>query len=167
MAGLSVVHDSPGRLRLRLPRDAKIAGLEQAVRQHPGVVGAAWSPLTRGLLILYRSQATTSPPLIDAVAAHTGLSPGADSAATPARRAAPSGSSELARAVRQAGSELNAAVGRATGGAMDLRILLPLALGGWALREVFRGRASPIAWSTALWYAHGLFRDYNLPGGES
>jgi hypothetical protein len=22
---------------------------------------------------------------------------------------------------------------------------------------------APLAWSTALWYAHGLFRDYSLP----
>ena len=26
-----------------------------------------------------------------------------------------------------------------------------------------RGRAAPLSWSSALWYAHGLFRDYNLP----
>ena len=34
---------------------------------------------------------------------------------------------------------------------------------GWALIEVVRGRTGPLAWSTALWYAHGLYRDYSLP----
>ena len=31
---------------------------------------------------------------------------------------------------------------------------------------LLRGRTGPIAWSTALWYAHGLFRDYALPTRE-
>jgi hypothetical protein len=57
-------------------------------------------------------------------------------------------------------------VTRATGGALDLRALLPLALGAWVLGEIFRGRAGPMAWSTALWFAPGLSRDSTLPGGE-
>jgi hypothetical protein len=68
--------------------------------------------------------------------------------------------------VAQSVSELNAGVGRVTGGVLDLRTLLPLALAAWGLGEIVRGRAGAMAWSTALWYAHGLFRDYNLPGAE-
>ena len=37
----------------------------------------------------------------------------------------------------------------------------------WAARELLRGRTAPLAWSSALWYAHGLFRDYALPTRES
>jgi hypothetical protein len=59
-------------------------------------------------------------------------------------------------------SEVNATVGRLTGGIADLRTLLPLALVAWAMRQILRGQASPLAWSAALWYAHGLFRDYGL-----
>jgi hypothetical protein len=46
---------------------------------------------------------------------------------------------------------------------MGLGGLLPLALGGWAVAELVRGRTGPLAWSTALWYAHGLYRDYSIP----
>jgi hypothetical protein len=48
-------------------------------------------------------------------------------------------------------------------GTLGLATLLPAALIGWALVEVLRGRTGPLTWSTALWYAHGLYRDYSLP----
>jgi len=60
-------------------------------------------------------------------------------------------------------SELNSSVDHLTGGVLDLRTLAPLALVAWALLEIVRGKAGPLAWSAALWYAHGLFRDYTLP----
>jgi Heavy metal associated domain 2 len=164
MAGLSVVHDSPGRLRLRLPRVARIDGAEEALLERAGVVACTWTPLTRSLLIRYRPDATTPPTLIDAVAAHTGASAEAVADSPPVAPATPIVSSDITRAIRQAAADANASVARATRGAMDLRVLLPLILAAWAVREVVRGRAGPIAWSTALWYAHGLFRDYNLPG---
>jgi hypothetical protein len=47
-----------------------------------------------------------------------------------------------------------------TRGLLGLGTLLPVALSVWAARELVRGRAAPLAWSSALWYAHGLFRDY-------
>jgi hypothetical protein len=53
-------------------------------------------------------------------------------------------------------------VTRGSGGLLTLGALIPLALTAWAAREVLRGRTGPLAWSTALWYAHGLFRDYNV-----
>jgi hypothetical protein len=43
---------------------------------------------------------------------------------------------------------------------------VPLALTIWAGREILRGHAAPLAWSSALWYAHGLFRDYSVPSRE-
>src|SRR5262249_13855420 len=71
----------------------------------------------------------------------------------------------LASAVRQSANELDRSLLGATGGVLDLRFTVPLVLFGWAVLEVARGRRAPLAWSTALWYAHGLFRDYNLPEG--
>ena len=52
---------------------------------------------------------------------------------------------------------------RSRGDAVGLGSLVPVALTVWAARELLLGRAGPLAWSTALWYAHGLFRDYNTP----
>jgi hypothetical protein len=58
--------------------------------------------------------------------------------------------------------DLNKRLERATHGTVGLQGLIPVALVGWAAVEVLRGRVTPLTWSTALWYAHGLFRDYNV-----
>jgi hypothetical protein len=69
----------------------------------------------------------------------------------------------LAAAVIGTASEVDRAVRLTTRGALGLGGLVPAALALWALVEIWRGRTGPLAWSTALWYAHGLFRDYNTP----
>jgi hypothetical protein len=165
--GALVLHDIPGRLRIRLPRGARIEGLVDEVGQLGGVVSATWSERTRGLLVRYRPEVTSSRTLVDAVAAHAGVATvSATTASRPSRDR-----SALTGAVTATVSEVNAAVGRLTGGIADLRTLVPLGLVAWAVREILRGRAGPLAWSAALWYAHGLFRDYGLDasngdGGE-
>ena len=60
-------------------------------------------------------------------------------------------------------SAIDTRITAATGGAVGLAVLVPAALTLWAARELLRGRTAPLAWSSALWYAHGLFRDYALP----
>jgi hypothetical protein len=75
--------------------------------------------------------------------------------------------SPLVSAATGAFHELNEEVRRRTRGTLTLGSLLPVALGAWAVLELVRGRAAPLAWSSALWYAHGLFRDYNTPAADS
>ena len=65
--------------------------------------------------------------------------------------------------MRQLFGEVDERVQHATRGLVGLSGLLPVALTAWALAEVVRGRAAPLAWTSALWYAHGLFRDYQVP----
>jgi hypothetical protein len=163
-APLAVVHDIPGRLRLRLPRGTTTAELAAVVSRQPGVIECHWAARTRSLLIQYRPGVTSPSALVEAVAAHSGAPAAPPPGPAPAV-AAPR--PPLARTIAASLAELDRGVARATRGALDLRLLFPLALAGWALREVLRGQAGPLAWSSALWYAHGLFRDYNLPGGES
>jgi len=43
----------------------------------------------------------------------------------------------------------------------DLPIVLSVGLVLWAGRQLLRGPITPLAWTSALWYAHGLFRDYH------
>ncbi|MGH7348907.1 MAG: hypothetical protein ACREI6_02745, partial [Candidatus Rokuibacteriota bacterium] len=69
----------------------------------------------------------------------------------------------LTVSLRDAARVLDDRVQRVTRGTVGLGGLLPLALMSWALIEIVRGRTGPLAWSTALWYAHGLYRDYSLP----
>jgi hypothetical protein len=165
---LSIVHDMPGRLRLRLPSDLKTEGLAEAVRSLPGVAACRWSPHTRSLLVQYRPGENTSEALAESVAARAGV---AVRAPSPVIRIARSTNlaarSTVAAAVMQSFSELNQRIARATGGTVDLGLLVPVALTVWAARELVRGQLAPLAWSTALWYAHGLFRDYNMPDSET
>jgi len=162
-APLAVVHDIPGRLRLRLPRGTTTAELAAVVGRQPGVLDCRWAARTRSLLIQYQPGVTSPSALVEAVATHSG----APAAPPPEPAAAdPLPRPPLARAIAGGLAELDRGVARATGGAVDLRLLVPLALAGWALRELLRGQVGPLAWSSALWYAHGLFRDYNLPGNE-
>jgi hypothetical protein len=155
---LAVVHDIPGRLRVRLPARARSAGLMEAIGALPGIVSCVWSDRTRSLLVRYRPEEASSQALVGAIAAHVGILNPPAAPGPPESPASPA----LIDAVTRTVSALNLALGRLTGGVADLRTLLPLALVAWAAREILRGRAGPIAWSAALWYAHGLFRDYGL-----
>lgn len=155
-AALAVVHSMQGRLRLRLPPAAEISRLAEAVRALTGVTEATWNPRTHGLLVRYRPEETTPAAILQVVVTHTGL-PAPDDTADAAGRDEP-----LAVAVTSAVSALNVRVRRATRGRLDLGVLVPLALTAWALGELLRARTAPLAWSSALWYAHGLFRDYAL-----
>jgi len=62
--------------------------------------------------------------------------------------------------VRDAARDLDHRVRRVTRGVVGLGGLMPTLLVFWAVGEVVRGRVRPLAWTSALWYAHGLFRDY-------
>lgn len=158
--GLTVAHHVAGRLRVRIPAGAHTDGLVDTVTELPGVLSASWSPRTRGLLVLY-DRAADSTAIVDAIVEHTGAEP----AATPA---SPNGTRPtLAAAVTSLAQDVNARVTRASGGLVTLGALVPLALTVWAAGEVLRGRTAPLAWSTALWYAHGLFRDYNPSSNPS
>jgi hypothetical protein len=163
MSGLLVVHDIPGRLRLRLAPGVATDGLADAILREPGVVGCTWSSRTRGLLVRYRAEVTGRAALADAVARLTGTEAGAEGADGGHEAIVGEPGVALAAGLRDAARVLDERVQRVTRGTVGLAGLLPLALAGWAVGELVRGRTGPLAWSTALWYAHGLYRDYSLP----
>jgi hypothetical protein len=159
-----VVHSIPGRLRLRWPSGAAPPDVE-AVRALPAVVDARWSSRTRSLLIVSRRQATDTAALTRAVAGVLRLDLSVRlSPEVPAAR--PTVAPALGPAVRTVTRGLDHAVGRATGGLLGLASLVPAALTVWALAEILRGHARPLRWSSALWYAHSLIRDYTVAGAE-
>lgn len=159
---LAVVHQLPGRLRIELPADARTDGLPAAVTALPGVIAASWSPTTRRLLVRYDPDAIEAAAVLDAVAAHAGATVPEAVDAAPAAASA-DGRPTLATTVTALFGDVNERVSRLTGGALTLGALVPAALTLWAAREIIRGRTAPLVWSSALWYAHGLFRDYNVP----
>jgi hypothetical protein len=153
-----VLHQTPGRLRLRLPDRADPREVVAALEGQPGVLSWRWNQRTRSLVLAYDERATSGETLLGiACGGRSDIEDGIPPVPRPARPPA------LAVAISQGLAELDRSVARATCGLVNLRLLFPLALFGWALRELGRGAVGPLAWSSALWYAHGLFRDYNLP----
>ena len=157
---IRIVHDIPGRLRLRLPRQATGDGVPQAVRAVSGVISCEWSPLTRSLLVVYGPEAS-----VEAIVAEVQGAAAVGARVDVEARAGARGTDlpSFGAAVSGAFGELDRRVREVTRDRVGLGGLLPSALAMWAVREVMLGRAAPLAWSTALWYAHGLFRDYNTP----
>ena len=155
MDALTVVHALPGRVRLRVPTRADDEGLAETVSALEGVLACTWSPRTRSMLVRYDPQATDVATIADHVAAHTGaatVSGDAGNSQTP-------GTLEVV--VPALFARANQRLAQATRGTLDLATGVPLLLVAWAALELVRGRMAPLAWSSALWYAHGLFRDYN------
>ena len=160
MSALRVAHDIPGRLRLRLPVGVSVEGLVDAVGAQPGVQACTWSPRTRSLLVVYRPDSASAAGLLETVARHTSLTVALDGESPPQASKPAEAGDTLARGVRDAARDLDHRVRRVTRGVVGLGGLLPTLLVFWALGEVVRGRVRPLAWTSALWYAHGLFRDY-------
>lgn len=163
MNQLLIVHDIPGRLRLRLPPGVPADGLADTVVREPGVVGCAWSPRTRSLLVRYQAEVTDATALAGAVARRIGVEVGADGLPVGHDASAGEPGAALGAGLRDAARVLDDRVQRVTRGTVGLAGLFPLALVGWAVTELARGRTGPLAWSSALWYAHGLYRDYSVP----
>ncbi len=162
---LAIMHDIPGRLRVRLPAGARTEGVAEAVARLPGVADIRWSPGTRSLLALYRAGEVDVDNLVESIAAQAGVevAPTAPAASGKTNGRAPTA---VAGAVIETVGSLNRRITGATGGALSLGLLVPLALTLWAVRDIIRGPIRSLPWSTALWYAHGLFRDYNLTPGD-
>lgn len=155
---LTIAHAIPGRLRVRLPTRARTEGLAKAVGALDGVTACEWSPRTRGLLVRYRPDVVRPAMLLDTVGAHAGVAL-ADDVASHAHiesEAQP----PIAAIVADTVGGLNQRIGSVTRGRLNLGLLVPLGLTLWAVFDVMRGPIRPLAWSTALWYAHGLFREY-------
>jgi hypothetical protein len=154
---LGIVHDIPGRLRLRLPPGAGSAGLTDVVDQLPGAQGTVWSPRTRSLLIRYDPGVLNAADIARAVAEHTDLTiPEGE-----APREAAGARSPVAAALADTFSTINARVAHRTRGRVDLPLLLSVGLVFWAARQLLRGPVTALSWTSAIWYAHGLFRDYH------
>jgi hypothetical protein len=159
MAGprLKVVHNIPGRLRVRLPTHAHLPGLEVQLLANSGVRAARHVPRTRSVVIQYHPEETTAETLLHALAAITGIEVDAGFAV---------GDLPLSESITGAVSRVNTALTRHTANQIDLPTLLALSLGG-AVLQLVRGRARPLPWPTALWYAYELFRHRGQVGRQT
>jgi len=154
---IRIVHDIPGRLRLRLPPGATGAGLQDVVDGLEGALSSVWSPRTRSLLVRYDAAVLTPAAIARAVAERADLDlPAANDDVREAGRA------PVASAVSAAFSRLNERVALRTQGRINFPMLVSVGLVLWAGRQLLRGPVTSLSWTSALWYAHGLFRDYQV-----
>jgi hypothetical protein len=155
-AHLAVIHNIPGRLRVRLPLGVQVPGLEKQLRAHPGVKTYRHSPRARSVLLEYEPTETTAETLLELMASIAGID-------VDPLEAGPGGlPAPLSHTITRAVSSLNAEIAKRTSYHLDMRTLLALSLGAWAATQIVRGRARSLPWSTALWYAYELFRHHTL-----
>ena len=152
-----IVHDIPGRLRLRLPPGAATTGLQGVIDGLNGAQSSVWSPRTRSLLIRYDPGVLTPAEIARAVAEHADLDPPAPSA----EPGSAEGRGPVAAAIVDTFNGVTERVARRTGGRLDLPMVISVGLVLWAGRQLVRGPVTALSWTSALWYAHGLFRDYS------
>ncbi|MEN8176399.1 MAG: HMA2 domain-containing protein [Pseudomonadota bacterium] len=142
-----VVHQLPGRIRLRIAEKRKDTGFFEEARtkllQYPDVDSVSTNDLTATLTVRHN---------IDAESLERLLGEELDLALVPATPAENRYSlAPVGAAVRAMDDEMR----RATGGSADLRALLFLLLVGMAIRQIARGRIMIPAVSL-LWYAFEL-----------
>src|SRR5215471_21722832 len=132
------------------------AGLGDVVDRLDGAQSSLWSPRTRSLLIRYDPSVLTPAEIGRAVAEHADLDP-----PEPGAEPSEDGRGSVAAAVIDTFNGVNERVARRTRGRVDLGLLVSVGLVLWAGRQLLRGPVTSLSWTSALWYAHGLFRDYS------
>ena len=155
---VQVVHDSPGRLRLRVPRAAPEDGTwsraERALTGLAGVQQVRPNALASSLVVYYDDGVVGASALLDALA-RAGLTvvySSTDPEPPPAGER-----SHVARSIESFFGSADGEVTRLTNGTVDLRTLVPLGLGALALREILAGRVGPAPWFTLVWWAFDSF----------
>ncbi|PWU24677.1 MAG: hypothetical protein C5B48_05145 [Candidatus Rokuibacteriota bacterium] len=161
---LRIVHALPGRLRFRGPAHVMTEELADAIRNLAGVRSCSRSTRTGSILVLFEPDAITAEAITQAAARPAGLDEHSVVNVSHQHSAAEeNGRTRFGASVAEAFGQLDRRVLQTTRGLIGLGALVPVVLTLWAVREIALGRTAPLSWSSALWYAHGLFRDYNNP----
>lgn len=163
-------------MRIRIPSaKTDLEFLEQAraaLAALPGVTDVSVNPITGSLLILHSPQsqqefdhALASPSRKPLPFVLQAVSPPPRSSSVRRKRRKPAGRSELSHAIVETVTELDDALRIATGGAMDLKLLVPIVMAGFGLTFLGRSRTTPI-WLTLLMFAFTSFVALHGAGGE-
>ena len=159
---IEVVHLSPGRLRLRVRREAlenaALQEAERALAELPAVHEVRKNPAARSVLVRYDDEAAD---LADLLAAVTGagvlVAPIDGTDATRAR-------TSLGDAIAAIGRRADQRVAELSNGAADLRTLVPIGLAALAARQIMAGQFGAVPGYVLLWYAFDAFNKLRKPG---
>ena len=161
-----VVHASPGRVRVKVPKEAFTDGAlgeaERALGALRGVREVRRNPRAASVVVSYDPGLVDQPALLDAVAA-AGMAivtPGDDGANGAGDPHYPVALAQLlGTPFRRADERLAAATRRG----VDLRTLVPVGLALLAAREILAGRLGNAPWYTLLWYAFDSYIKLQRP----
>jgi hypothetical protein len=153
---VQVVHTSPGRLRLRVPRAALENGalgrVEQALTAVAGVQQVRPNALASSLVVRFDDGVVGPATLLDTLA-RAGLTVDESAPASPSAAER----SRMGLSIESFFGTADSRVAGLTGGTADLRTLVPLGFGVLALREVLGGRVGMAPWYTLAWWAFDSF----------
>ncbi len=161
--GASVVHHIPGRLRVRLPKSHRdpnvLRGLQEFVRGLGGVQHVEVNPVTGSILVHYEPESAEQLRSLaegEGDLQSFGIPPGLGEADDLAEKITAEAEflaqhSETALHIVNSVRSLDVAIRKATDNAVDLKVLLPAALGVWAFFSI------GVEVSTPLWVSLGIF----------
>jgi hypothetical protein len=160
-----LAHSVPGRLRVRLDRretdPEALEPLLARLRRRRGVRSARFNPVSGSVVVEYDPAALTETALLGDLPAVEAPGP-AVAPPGPGPRISAARSSQPARALTRCWWETDAALARASGGWIDLKLLVPLALALLAVRQLLRrGQLQDLSWHGLLWYSYNLFYHFH------
>jgi hypothetical protein len=152
-----VVHQLPGRVRVKLDRrDAtpdRLGEIERTLAAVRGIRACRANPTTGTLLIHYDAEQVDLPEL-------AGLARAADAIALDGQERQAEADDEhphssLAQQISARFGGWDRRLRRATGGRVDLKMLLPITFGTLAVRQIVLnpGNLPAVPWYVLLWYA--------------
>ena len=159
--GCAVESSLPGRMRMRLPQPRRRESIAARVRSDlghvEGVRNVLVNILTGSVLVLYDPDALDADELVDA-ARDADIVSDVGGAAEAVEEAPWPEVSALGKQIVNWVRELDRSIRQASGGLIDLKLLIPLVLLALALaRAIASGRRTPMPWYTLMWYAYSTF----------
>ena len=164
-----VVHASPGRIRLKVPRAAlestPLREAQRALRELAGIRDVRVNPLASSVIIVYDERAV-DPLVLLGIATQAGVN-----VVVPAEEPSiPAEGTVLSERLTAFFRQLDRRVAHATGGTADLRTIVPISLFALGVREVLAGNVTALPWYVCFWYAFDSFlklRRTESPPGPS
>jgi hypothetical protein len=165
-----VVHRLPERTRLRLPSSHRqsdtMRQLQTAMSSVPGVRGVETNSDTGSVLLYHEPDGAHPHRIGETLQATTGLALDWE----PPQQERPVEGRPLADGVKGTAAALDRKLAEATGGRVDLRILVPVALAGAAMMQIVAigGELGAIPPYLLLYWAFDTFTRFNTaPAGQS
>ena len=153
---IRVMHASPGRLRVKMDRDAfesdAVRNAELALADVKGVLEVRRNPAARSVLVRYDVQTASLPHMFAAVAG-AGVTVDVPAASASTTSETPT----LGDLITGTFSRADEWVSGRTSRKADLRTLVPVGLAALAAREFLAGRAVGVPWFVLAWYAFDSF----------